>query len=137
MANALYTNYANLLLGNGTHALPDWDTDNIRAILIDHTDDTPAPTTDFDLADIVTGIVAESANLTVAAPSSGAVDVTDFTFSAVSGDAADSLNYFLETGTDSTSTLMIYIDTATGLPVTPNGGDINVTVHPSGVLGFV
>ncbi len=137
MANALFTNYANLLLGNGTHALPDWDTNNIRASLIDHGADTPAPTTDFDYADIVSGEIAESANLTVSAPSSGAVDVADFTYSAVSGASAESLVYFLETASDATQTLMIFIDTATGLPVTPNGGDITVTVAGAGVLGFI
>jgi len=137
MANRLYDNYGNLLLGNGTHALPDWDTDNIRAMLIDESDITLNTTTQQDLADIVAANVAESANLTVAAPSGGAVDVTDFTFSTVTGDPADSLHWYLETGTDSTSTMMICMDTATGLPVTPNGGDISVVVHASGVLGFV
>ena len=33
----------------------------------------------------------------------------------------------VDTGTDSTSPLIAFIDTATGLPITPNGGDIIVT----------
>lgn len=135
--NRNYDNYANNMLGNGVHTLPDWDTDNIRAMLMDESDITLNTTTMQDLADTVAALVAESANLTVAAPSGGAVDVTDYTFTSVSGDAADSLHYFHETGTDSTSSMMSDIDTATGLPVTPNGGNIDVTVHASGALGLV
>ncbi len=136
-ANRAFDNWGNLMLGGGALALPDWDTNNMRAMLLDESDITLDTTTMQDLADLVAGLVAESANLTVAAPSGGAVDITDYAFTAVSGDAADSLIYFLETGSDATSTATFIIDTATGLPVTPNGGDINVTVHPSGAVGFV
>ena len=34
---------------------------------------------------------------------------------------------YVDTGTEATSPLIAYIDTATGLPITPNGGDIIVT----------
>lgn len=34
---------------------------------------------------------------------------------------------YADTGTESTSPLIAFIDTATGLPITPNGGDIIVT----------
>jgi hypothetical protein len=33
---------------------------------------------------------------------------------------------YKDTGTESTSLLIFYIDTATGLPCTPNGGNITV-----------
>jgi hypothetical protein len=29
---------------------------------------------------------------------------------------------------------MVYWDTATGLPLTPNGGDVNVTFNASGIF---
>ncbi len=137
MANRAFDNWGNLMLGGGSLALPDWDTNNIRAVILDESDITLNTTTMQDLADLAAAVVAETGNLTVAAPSGGAVDITDYAFTAVSGDAADSLVYFLETGTDSTSTATFIIDSATGLPVTPNGGDINVTVHANGVVGFV
>lgn len=35
-------------------------------------------------------------------------------------------------GNVATDALIAYIDSGTGLPVTPNGGDINVTVNASG-----
>ena len=33
---------------------------------------------------------------------------------------------YRDTGVEATSALIAYIDTATGLPITPNGGDIIV-----------
>ena len=45
----------------------------------------------------------------------------------MTGDPSEALVIYKDTGTESTSPLIMYIDTATGLPVTPNGGDITVT----------
>ena len=136
MANILYMNMKQKMLGDdaAAHALPDFDTDNIRAALIDHGVDTPLPTTDQDYADIVAGEIAESGNLAGGAVTAGAVDFDDFTFSTVSGASVESINFFLETGTDSTQMLILFIDTATGLPITPNGGDINVVLNGSGLF---
>jgi hypothetical protein len=50
------------------------------------------------------------------------------TFTAITGDPADYLTLFKNTGTPTTSPLMITWDSAsTGLPVTPNGGNIVAT----------
>jgi hypothetical protein len=41
----------------------------------------------------------------------------------------------VDTGTAATSPLVAYIDTGvTGLPVTPNGGNITVTWNASGIF---
>ena len=65
--------------------------------------------------------------LTTSDPSSGIVDANDATFSGVTAVGQCSyLAVFKDTGADGTSPLVAYIDTATGLPVTPNGGDIQV-----------
>ena len=40
--------------------------------------------------------------------------------------AEKALILYQHTGTDATARLIAYIDTATGLPVTPNGGDITI-----------
>jgi hypothetical protein len=58
----------------------------------------------------------------------GVADVADFTFTAVTGDPSEVIVFYKDTGTASTSALIAYIDTATGLPVTPNGGDINIQI---------
>lgn len=136
MANALPDNLKALFMGDptGLNALPDLDTNSHRSQLVDHGVATPNPAADDDLADFITGVVAESPNLTGAAfPSQGTVDFNDFTFTLVSGASCESLTFCLETGTDATSTFWLFIDTATGLPVTPNGGDINVVLNASGL----
>jgi hypothetical protein len=140
MANALYTNYAHLMLGYGSaaHTLPDWDTDNIKCVAVDHTDHTPAPDTDQDLTDIdAGGRVATSGNMGTIAIAGGAVDMADFAFTSVTGDGIDSLNWYKDTADPSTSPLAIYIDTATGLPCTPNGANINVVLAAGGLLDLV
>jgi hypothetical protein len=58
------------------------------------------------------------------------------TFTAVSGASVESVNVFKDTGTPGTSNLIAYFDTGTGLPVTPNGGDITVTWNASGIFTF-
>ena len=49
---------------------------------------------------------------------------------------AESVVELKDTGTTSTSNLIAFWDTATGLPVTPNGGDITVTFSASGHFTF-
>lgn len=56
----------------------------------------------------------------------GVFDAADPTFTAVSGAVVGALVIYKDTGSAATSPLIAYIDSATGLPVTPNGGDINI-----------
>lgn len=137
MADAFYVEMRNAMLGAPTHSVVDLNTDNTRIGLRDEGTTAINLTTQVDLADIVTAIVAESANLgtpTVGVVAAGVFDHDNVTFTAVSGASVESLDYWKETGTDSTSPLIMNIDSATGLPVTPNGGDITYTVHASGAL---
>lgn len=142
MANAFYECYKQEALGDAAgpgHGTVDWEADNIKASLMDNADYTVNLVTDqdeFDLPD--TGIVAESgnlANITVAVSSGTAtVDCDDWTWSAVSGDQSESVVIWKDSAVDTTSLLIIYYDTfSSGMPVTPNGGDINVTVNASGL----
>lgn len=49
------------------------------------------------------------------------------TFAAVTGASVEALVYYIDTGTAATSPLVCFADAGqTGLPVTPNGGDIVV-----------
>ncbi len=54
----------------------------------------------------------------------GSADAADVTFTAVSGPSIEAIVIYKDTGSEATSPLIAYIDTATGLPITPNGGDI-------------
>jgi len=67
----------------------------------------------------------------------GVFDGADVTFTAVTGNSVEALILYIDTGTSSTSPLVAYIDTSvTGLPVTPNGGDITITWNGSGIFAL-
>ena len=124
MANALYDKGREGFL-DGTI---DWDTDNIKIVLIDEADDAINLASDENLADRAAGSrVATSGNLGSKTVTAGVADAADVTFSAVTGDQSESIDIYQDTGSEATSRLIANIDTATGLPVTPNGGDITVT----------
>ena len=125
MANALYD------LGRESFLKGEisWSADNIKAVLVDSADYTANLGTDQFLSTVLTvpaAAVATSANLATKTTVSGQADAADITFTAVTGDISEALVIYQDTGAAGTSRLIAYIDTATGLPVTPNGGDIQV-----------
>lgn len=127
MANALYTTFKNNLL-TGAATQVDFDApDDIRVILVDTADYVVNLATHDFLDDVAAGgRVAVSSNISTTV-SGATVDGSDVTFTSVTGDPSEALVIYKHTGTESTSRLIAYIDTATGLPVTPNGGNITVT----------
>lgn len=123
MANSLYDSGREGFLAGDI----DWDANDIRIILIDEADDTIDLAADNFLDDRAAGSrVATSTALASKTTTAGVADAADKTFTAVTGDQAESIDGYKHTGTESTSNLIFNIDTATGLPVTPNGGDITV-----------
>lgn len=135
--SSLYDNYKEILLGGGNHGDIDLDTDNIKFVCVDHADDNPSVSTDEDLADIAAaGRVATSANLTSVTIVDGTFDHADETLSSVSGDQFESVNYYKDSGTAGTSGLICKIDSGSGLPFTPSGGDIQVRPSASGVFAL-
>ena len=67
----------------------------------------------------------------------GVFDGADVTFTAVTGNSVEALIIYIDTGSAATSPLVAYIDTSvTGLPVTPNGGDISITWSASGIFAL-
>ena len=127
MANALYDTGREAFL-NGEI---DWGVDDIRAILVD----TALYTVDLAVHDFLDDVGASSRVATTAlvgeSSSAGVADANDTTFSAVSGATVEAVILYKHTGVESTSQLIAYIDTATGLPATPGGGDI-IVVWDSG-----
>jgi hypothetical protein len=131
MANVLYDTGRNAFL-RGEVA---WQTDAIKAVLVDLADYTPNLATHQFLSDIpLAARVATSANLTGKTTVAGVADAADPVFAGATGDQAEVIVLYKDTGTATTSQLIVYIDTATGLPVTPNTGDINVAFHASGIF---
>lgn len=130
MANSLYTPFKKLLL-DGDIDLP---TDDLKFVLVDTADYTVNAAHDY-LDDIAAGgRVATSANVSGKTTTSGVFDCDNPSFSAVTGHQSEAIVLYKDTGDAATSPLIAYIDTATGLPVTPNGGDITVSIHASGLF---
>lgn len=121
MANALY--------GLGRQAFLDgtisWSSDDIKAVLVDTALYTVNIDVDQFLSAIVAGArIATSSNLSGKTSTLGVADASDVTFTAVTGATVEAVVLYQDTGVAATSPLIAYIDTATGLPVTPGGGDI-------------
>lgn len=133
MANGLYTKGKEGILKGDI----DIDTDNVKAVLVDAADYTPNLSTDTNLSDIASGgRVATSANLTISV-TGGTVDASDFTFASATGDTSEYIVIYQDTGSAATSRLIAFYDTfASGMPVIPNGGDIDVTVNASGLFAW-
>lgn len=138
MANALFVAYRNCMLGTGTAV--DLDADTIKAMFVDHGDDTPVAATDDFLDDIASaarvpalGSCPTLGTKTIGSVAAGVFDAADTTFTSLSGDASESLIVFKDSGTESTSNLLAFWDTATGLPLTPNGANVTVTWNASGI----
>lgn len=123
MSNALYDKGRQKFLEGDIH----WLTDTIKVVLVDLADYTPNLSTDEFLSNIPTAArVAISPALTNKTSTAGVADADNVVFTSVTGDQSEAIVIFKDTGTDTTSPLIAFIDSAVGLPVTPNGGDIEV-----------
>lgn len=100
---------------------------DVKAVLVDLADYTYSGSHEF-LSDVPSGArVDTTANLASKTFTDGVFDAADTTFAAASGDPSEAVILFIDTGDAATSRLICYMDSGTGLPVTPNGADINVT----------
>lgn len=124
MANTLYDFARQRFLESQIN----WMTDTIKVLLVDTGAYTPQTAVHQYLADIpVSSRIAGPITLTSKSTTGGAADASDCTFTSVTGASIEAIVIYKDTGTEATSPLIAYIDTATGLPITPNGGDIIVT----------
>jgi hypothetical protein len=128
VSNALYPKFKQALLNKEA----DLDTDIIKATLIDSADYTYGAGHSSYATDIAVAAakVAVSPQLTTPTIVDGVFDTADFTWSTVSGDVSEAIVLWDDSTTTPTADLLIaFYDTGmTGMPVTPNGGNINVTV---------
>jgi hypothetical protein len=124
MANQLYPKGKEGFLGS----LIDMDTDDIRAVLCRDTYNAA-----HEFLSSLTDIVATSPQLTSPTITNGVFDSADLIYPSVGATASTPyLVLYHSTGVAGTSRLIAHIDTATGLPVTPDGTNINVSVNASG-----
>lgn len=124
MANALYDKARQRFLEGSFN----WNTDTIKALLVDTAAYTVNLSTHEFHSDVSgSAIIATSGAFASKTTTGGAADAADVTFTSVSGASIEAIIIYKDTGVSGTSPLIAYIDTATGLPITPNGGDIIVT----------
>lgn len=122
---------ANTLYDKGREGILDdsiaMSTSSIKALLAT-SGYTPNAATHQNVSDISAGnIVVRSSALASKSYTGGVFNAANVTFPAVTGSAVNYIVLYVDSGTDATSRLIAVIDTATGLPVTPNGGDITIT----------
>lgn len=136
MANALYPKWKEALLQNSADSdLDGSGTTGVYVALVDTGTYTYSASHQFysDLS----GIVGTDQEIgATKSYTSGTFDGGDVTFSSVSGSTVEALViYRKNSGANTTWRLVAYIDTGvTGLPLTPNGGDITVTWNASGIF---
>ena len=131
MASAIYPAFKQALLNGSV----DLTTAVVRAVLIDTGTYTYSASHDFynDLSGVVG---TESAALTSKTITDGVFDAADVTFSAVTGNTVEAVVLFVDTGNVATDRLICFLDAGTGLPVSPNGGDINLVWNSSGIFSL-
>ncbi len=130
MANSLYDKGRQRFL----EAQLNWITDDIKVVMVDTALYTFAASHEFLSSIAAESRVTAPTTLTSKTSTNGAADAQDVTFAAVNGPSIEALVLYKQvlaldgvTPDDAASILIAYIDTATGLPITPNGGDIIVT----------
>lgn len=102
-------------------------TGNIKLVFVDTGAYTPDLATHNFLSDITAGArIATSPNLAGKTSTDGVADATDPVVTAVTGATVEIAVIYYDTGVASTSPLICLLDSATvtGLPFTPNGGDV-------------
>jgi hypothetical protein len=131
MSNAMYGKGLEAFLEGSIAAL----TDTLSLSLVT-TAYSPNLSTDQWYSTVVAsgGVTAGPINLTTVTGAAGSLSADNVIFPSVSGAASNYLVLFKNTGVAGTSPLIARYDTATGLPVTPNGG--NITVAWSGGVLF-
>lgn len=132
MANAIYEKWKEALLQFTTNNSLSAGT--VKVALVDTGTYTFSQSHQF-YSSVSSAVVGTPQTLGSKTYTGGVFDAADTTFSAVTGNNVEALVVYIDTGTASTSPLVTYIDTGvTGLPVTPNGGDIPVTWNASGIF---
>ena len=123
MANALYTKGKQHILAGDIRL----NTDDIRVTLVDVADYSVNLALHEAYSEVPAGARVASATMAGRTVTDGIFDATNTLLASVSGDPSEALVMWKNAaGVEASSWLIAYFDTATGLPVTPNGGDITI-----------
>lgn len=136
MANALYPLWKQeILKGTSNNLLNSAEgTTGVYAALIDTGTYTYSAAHQFYSS--LTGIIGTPQEILTKTQTNGTFDGDNVTFTGVIGNSAEAIVlYRRNAGANTTWPLIAYIDTSvTGLPVTPNSGDITITWNASGIF---
>lgn len=132
MPNAIYPKWKEAILNGGSNVALNG---TVRATLVDLADYTYGAAHEF-ITSVPAGARVATVTLSVGKTyTNGLFDANDVTFPAVTGDPSEALIIWIDTTAEATSRLVAFFDTGvTGLPVTPNGGDINIAWNVSGIF---
>jgi len=131
MANAIYPLYKQALLDGAANT--DINDLTVKVALVDTGVYTYSATHEFLTS--LTGVVGTAQTINTTTVTNGLFDGDNVTYSGVTGNSVEALVIYIDTTVAGTSRLVAYIDSGvTGLPVTPNGGDISITWSVSGIF---
>lgn len=132
MANAIYPKWKEAILNGGSNVALNG---TVRVTLVDLADYSYNASHDF-IDDVPAAARVATATLSSGKTyTNGLFDAADVTFPTVTGDQSEALIIWIDTTVEATSRLVAFFDTdVTGLPVTPNGGDINIAWNASGIF---
>jgi len=136
MANALYPKWKEALMqGTANCLLNGSGTTGVYAVLVDTGTYTYSATHEF-FSSVNSAKVGTEVEIGSKTFVNGLFDGADVTETAVSGASAEAIVVFIKNaGANTTWRLVAYLDTGiTGIPVTPNGGDININWNASGIF---
>jgi hypothetical protein len=132
MANAIYPKYKEALLSGANNISLVAET--VKVSLIDNAEIAYDANTEFYSEFNANGVVA-TATITNTTVTNGLFDGDDITFSSVTGDESEAIMIWIDTGDVNTSRIVAYLDTGiSGLPVTPNGSDIDIEWNVNGIF---
>jgi hypothetical protein len=136
MANAIYDLWKQeILKGTSNNLLNSAEgTTGVYAALVDAGTYTFSQAHQFYSS--LSGIVGTDQEILSKTQVNGVFDGSDLTFPSVSGASAEAIVlYRRNAGANTTWPLIAYLDTGhTGLPVTPNSGNITITWNASGIF---
>lgn len=133
MANAIYPKYKEAILQSAANS--NLSAGTVKVALVDTGTYTYSSAHEFYSS--VTGVVGTPQTIGSKTLTNGVFDGADVSFTAVTGATVEALIIYIDTGTAGTSRLVAFIDTGvTNLPVTPNGGNIDITWNASGIFAL-
>ena len=133
MANALYPKWKQALLEFTTNNDLDGQTVKVALVTAGYT----YSASDQYFSSVSASSLGTPQTLTSKTFTDGVFDADDVSFLSVSGSQVVALVIYIDTGSAATSPLVAFIDTGvTNLPVTPNGGDINITWNATGIFAL-